>query len=91
MARMRILTSREQATFDKPPLFDHEQRKQFFSFPKLLLEIAHTLRTSSSQIGFLLLCGYFKATKNFFLPQDFLQRDVEIKDSIVILPLKSVA
>lgn len=51
MARMRILTASEQATFDKPPLFDHEQRKQFFSFPKPLLEMAHTLRTPSSQIG----------------------------------------
>ena len=77
MARMRILTGNEQAAFDKPPLFDHEQRKQFFSFPKPLLETAHALRTPSSQIGFLLLCGYFKATKRFFLPQDFLQRDVD--------------
>lgn len=77
MARMRILTTSEQEAFDKPPSFDHEQRKQFFSFPKALLEIANNLRTASSQIGFLLLCGYFKATKRFFLPQDFMQRDIE--------------
>lgn len=76
MPRMRILTASEQETFDKPPLFDYEQRKLFFNFPKALLEIASSLRTQDSQIGFLLLCGYFKATKRFFLPQDFHQRDI---------------
>nr|WP_169314569.1 DUF4158 domain-containing protein [Thiothrix nivea] len=74
---MCILTASAQEAFDKPPLFDYRQRKQFFSFPGALLEVARTLRTPSSQIGFLLLCGYFKATKRFFLPQDFVQRDVD--------------
>lgn len=77
MPRMRILSISEQEAFDKPPLFDHEQRKQFFSFPNALLNIARGLRTPNSQIGFLLLCGYFKASKCFFLSQDFLQRDIE--------------
>ena len=76
MPRMRILTASEQTAFDKPPLFDAEQRKQFFSFPSTLLSIANTLRTPNGQIGFLLLCGYFKATKRFFLPQDFHPRDI---------------
>lgn len=77
MPRMRILSEGEQEAFDKPPLFDHEQRKQFFFFPNALLEIARGLRTPTGQIGFLLLCGYFKSTKRFFLPQDFHRRDVE--------------
>ena len=77
MPRMRILTTSEQEAFDKPPLFNAEQRKQFFSFPNALLEIANISRTPIGQIGFLLLCGYFKATKRFFLPQHFLQRDIE--------------
>ena len=83
MARMRILTSSEQETFDKPPLFNYEQRKQFLSFPKPLLETAHALRTPNSQIGFLLLCGYFKATKCFFLPKSFHQRDVEAVSKVL--------
>jgi len=83
MARMRILTISEQDVFDNPPLFDHQQRKQFFSIPKSLLETANTLRTPSSQIGFLLLCGYFKATKRFFLPQDFLPRDIEAVSQVL--------
>ena len=76
MARMRILTANEQEVFDKPPLFDHRERKQFFSLPKGLMDIAASLRTPGSQIGFLLMCGYFKATKRFYQPQDFHERDI---------------
>ena len=76
MPRMRILTANEQEAFDKPPLFDHRERKQFFNVPKALMDIAAALRTPSSQIGFLLMCGYFKATKRFYLPQDFHERDI---------------
>ena len=77
MPRMRILTAREQEVFDKPPVFDHRERKQFFSLPKDLMDTAVTLRTNSSRIGFLLMCGYFRATKQFYLPQDFHERDIE--------------
>lgn len=77
MARMRILTASEQEAFDKPPLFDHRERKQFFSLPKGLMDIAATLRLPSGQIGFLLMCGYFKATKRFYQQQDFHERDIE--------------
>lgn len=83
MPRIPILTTSEQEAFDKPPLFDYGQRKQFFSFPKPLLETATTLRTPSSQIGFLLLCGYFRATKRFFLPPHFHQRDVEAVSKVL--------
>lgn len=72
MPRMRILSASEQEAFDKPPLFNHEQHKQFFTFPSTLLDIARGLRTPTGQIGFLLLCGYFKATKRFFLPRIFI-------------------
>ncbi len=77
MARMRILTTNEQEAFDKPPLFDHRDRKRFFDLPKGLLDAANTLRTPGGKIGFLLMCGYFKATKRFFQSHDFHERDVE--------------
>lgn len=86
MPRMKILSAAEQAAFDKPPLFDYKQRKHFLNFPNSLLERANRLRTPSNQIGFLLLCGYFKATKRFFLPQDFLQRDIEAVAKALALP-----
>ena len=76
MPRMRILTASEQEAFDTPPLFDHRERKRYFAFSIALLDIARTFRTPSSQIGFLVMCGYFKATKKFFLPNDFNERDL---------------
>jgi hypothetical protein len=45
MPRMRILTISEQETFDKPPLFDHRERKQFLYLPKPLIDSATTLRS----------------------------------------------
>jgi len=74
---MRILTGPEQEVFDAPPIFDHRQRKQFFDLPKGLIDIAAKLRTPDGQIGFLLMCGYFKATKRFYQPQDFHERDIQ--------------
>ncbi|MEZ9362906.1 DUF4158 domain-containing protein [Vibrio cyclitrophicus] len=63
---MRILTANEHELFDNPPLFDHRDRKKFFDFPKSLLEIATTMRNTDHQIGFLVSCGYFRATRRFF-------------------------
>jgi hypothetical protein len=40
MARMRILTANAQEAFDRPPLFDHQERKQFLILPKGLMDIA---------------------------------------------------
>lgn len=80
---MQILTTQEQENFNKPPLFDHMQRKHFFDFSKKLLDIAHSLRNPTNQIGFLLLCGYFRAAKRFFLPQDFHERDIAVVANVL--------
>ena len=77
MPRMRILTASEQEAFDKPPLLDHRERKQFFDLPKGLIDIATSLRTPDTQIGFVLVCGYFRAARRFYLPHDFHERDVQ--------------
>ena len=67
MPRMRILTASKQETLDKPPLFNFEQRKQFFSFPKPLLEIARTLRTPNSQNRLPSTLWLLQSHKTFFL------------------------
>ena len=77
MARMKILNATEQENFNKPPAFSSFQRRQFFDVSSGLIDIAHRLRKSTHQIGFILTCGYFKATKRFFIPTDYCSRDVE--------------
>lgn len=76
MPRMRILTANEQEAFDKPPVFDHRDRKKFFDFPKSLLTTAASMRNANHQIGFLVSCGYFRATQRLFAPMDFRERDL---------------
>ncbi len=86
MARMRILTANEQQAFDRKPLFDHRDRKKYFDLPKGLMDIAKNLRTPGGQIGFLLMYGYFKATRRFYQPQDFHERDIEAAARMLGLP-----
>lgn len=77
MPRMQILSAPEQAAFDQPPVFDFRERKRCFDLPKALMDIATTLRSPSSQIGFLLKCAYFKAAKRFYNPRGFHASDIE--------------
>ena len=76
MPRMRILTASEQEAFSKPPLFNHCERKKFFALPRALLDMAQNIRSADHQVGFLVSCGYFRATRRFFAPTDFESRDV---------------
>ncbi len=77
MPRMRILSKTEQEKFEKPPVFDAQQRKVFLIFPKYLLETAGTFRKVDYQVGFLLACGYFNSSKRFFAPKDYHQADIK--------------
>ena len=76
MPRMRILSPGEQESFDRPPQFDHQERKRFFEFPQALLRIARNMRSPDHQIGFLVSCGYFRRARQFFAPADFVPRDL---------------
>ena len=77
ISRMKILNNTEQTLFDKPPIFDSHQRKHYFDIPVNLLKLANKLRKPIHKIGFLVTCGYFKATKIFFSPEDYYERDIE--------------
>ena len=85
MPRMRILSSSEQSVFDRPPVLNHKERKQFFDLPTALIDKAAELRTPVSQIGFVLMCGYFRAAKRFYGPQDFHQADINVAAKLLDL------
>ena len=77
MPSLSILTPLEQEAYTHPPRFSHVERKRFCDFPASLLTVAHTLRSSTNRVGFLLSCAYFRATKRFFPVQFFHQHDIE--------------
>lgn len=92
MPRMNILNRSEQEMFDTPPVFNSGERKQFFDLPSSLLETASHLQKPESRMAFLLSCGYFKAAKKFFRPQDYHERDIEyVARQIGLPPEKYVA
>ena len=76
MPRMRILSTSEQESFDKPPLFDFRERKKFLEPSRALLDAIRGMHNPHHQVGFALSCGYFRATRRFFTSADFRDRDV---------------
>ena len=78
MPRMRILSTSEQNLFDKPPFFDHRDRKKYFEASNSLLDRASGISNPHHRVGFLVSCGYFRATRRFFVPADFAPRDITL-------------
>lgn len=87
MPRMRILSAAEQARLELPPIFDSAERKRYLDFSQSLMETARTLRGPDNQIGFLLMCGYFRAARQFFSPTDFHARDIAYVARLLDLPV----
>ncbi len=75
MPRMQILNTLEREASESPPVFTSVQRKQHFDFAVGIQRIAAVLRTPLNQVGFLLACGYFAATK-LFPARTYYPRDI---------------
>jgi len=77
MPKMNILTTPEQETFDSPPELNSIERKKHFDFPMRIRELADQLRTLTNKVCFLVASAYFSATKKFYSPNKFRQRDID--------------
>ena len=66
MPLLKILSSSDIAGFDSPPVFNHEERKKFFSMPGGFKQFWRKLRTAENQTLFVLQLGYFRARQKFF-------------------------
>ncbi len=75
MPIMKILNSTEQESFENPPLLNGFDRKKFFEFPLGIIRFMKSLRTPMNQVCFLVMFGYFKATRRFF-SRRFHQKDI---------------
>ena len=76
MPRMRILNAAEQARFEHPPAFNSAERKRYFDFSQSVMHAVQDLRSPVNRIGFLLAYGYFRATRRFFSPEQYHERDI---------------
>ena len=92
MSTVQILTTPEIRNYESPPHFDSFQRKKFFTLPSGLMNEVESLRNSTSQIAFILQCGYFRASLRFFGNQ-FYPNDITFlahRSNITILSLLEI-
>lgn len=66
MSQMKILSDPERRAFDTPPKFTSIDRKRFFDLPVGLKKTIDNLRTPTTKVCFLLVAGYFRASKRFY-------------------------
>ena len=66
MPRMQILSDQEREAFDSPPVFNSAERKQFFELTPKVEAMVDSMRTPINAVCFVVILGYFKATKRFF-------------------------
>jgi TnpA family transposase len=86
---MKILSTPEKESFENPPIFNSAERKRFFSFPSEIEQIADTLRTPTNKVCFLVMWGYFKATRKFF-SRNFHQKDIQFVAGRLGLPTNQI-
>ncbi|GAB3220295.1 Tn3 family transposase [Spirosoma arcticum] len=76
MARLAVLDQTARREFERPPQFNHAQRKLFFELPTWLRPQLRGLDTPASRFGFILQWGYFRASGRFFKPATFALGDI---------------
>ncbi|MBI1954504.1 MAG: DUF4158 domain-containing protein, partial [Proteobacteria bacterium] len=86
---MKILSSLEQEAFEMPPVFNSVDRKRFFNFPLTIEKIADNLRTPTNAVCFLVMFGYFGATKRFFAKK-FHQNDIDFVAKKYGIPVSQI-
>lgn len=77
MPRMNIFSTSEKDEFDTPPIFNSQQKKQFFDISTNIKDDIQKLRSPTNKIAFILAYGYFKAAKRFFSVGQYHKQDIE--------------
>lgn len=74
---VNILTQKEIKTFDYPPEFTGEERKNFFELSTWAKDFVENLRTANGKVGFVIQYGYFKSVTKFFTSTRYHQQDIK--------------
>jgi len=77
MSQLVILSTVERNRFDRPPVFNKEERRRYFLMPANVRLALSRIRTQTNKAGFLLQFGYFQATGRFFPAELFRRRDID--------------
>lgn len=77
MSRLNILSKLEQKEFDTPPILSNEARKSLFRLSQSSKNYLQYIKKDENKISFILMYHYFKITRKFFVPQNFIMKDIE--------------
>ena len=77
MSKRTVLSERELAQYEYPPIFQSSDYAHFLRLPHALQVEFSRLRSLTNQVCFHLMYAYFKASGRFFVPNKFRERDVE--------------
>lgn len=89
MSIIKIFNTLEIEVFESPPVFNHAERKKFFTLPSHLQQKNKSFRTPTNQVCFILMTGYFRARNKFFGKQ-FHAADLEFVTTRLGLNLTDV-
>ena len=89
MPILKVLSSTEQESFENPPLFNSFERKKYFDFPLKIITLMKTFRTPTNQVCFLVVFGYFRATRRFFA-RKFHQKDIAFVARMIGIALNKI-
>ena len=73
---LNILSVNDQKSFENPPHFSGEKRKQAFFLNQTIEQMTTRMRTPTNQAGFVLQLGYFRVTNRFFPASRYSESDV---------------
>lgn len=76
MAKIRILSPSEYKAFQAPPIFNDDEKVNYFDITETAKKIMLGSRTPYRKIGFILQLGYFRYTGRFFNPSQFHKQDI---------------
>jgi TnpA family transposase len=73
----KILSPNEIKEFDSPPIFNSHDRKVFFHLPAWANEFLGELGNDTNKLVFILMAGYFKCCRKFFVTGKFTDKDID--------------
>lgn len=72
----KILSTNEIKEFDNPPVLNSEERKKYFNLSEFIEEGLSDIRNDQNKLVFIILTGYFKYCRKFFVPNKFNAKDI---------------
>ena len=77
MPLIQILSEKKRLEYEAPPIFSAKERKHFFGLPVSLKDKVHAFQSYANKVGIRLMFGYFLATKKFYPPEFFNEKDIK--------------